>query len=201
LKQPHDIAVVSANEWYVADEFGPAVSHVLDGQVTQTFTGLLQPGGAAAVDRTAAVVDVRGRLLFLYRDGREIARLPAGAGPTHVVSVGHNMLVVADTTGAKLLIYDVSVKPRLISTLDTPPGPYGMAYDERRGDLYVTATGTNELIRYSVNDASNGGEGGAVLTESGRYPTVRNPYSVAVDDSGSVVVVGADPPILQLIQP
>lgn len=194
LKQPHDVAVVSPTDWYVADEFGPAVSHVFDGRVVATFRGKLQPGGAAAAGGTGAVVDVRQRLLWLYRGGKEVAHLPAGAGPTHAVAIGGSRVVVTDTTGGALLIYDISGHGRKVQSVALPDQPYGTAYDATRHRLWITATGANLLVSYDVTDHG--------LVQLATYPTVRDAYAVAVDShSGAVVVVGTSGAQLQLLQP
>lgn len=191
-KQPHDVAVIGPNDWYVADEFGQAVSHVLSGRVVATFLGKLQPGGAGAAGSTGAVVDVRGRLLWLYRDGKEIGRLPAGAGPTHAIGIGGNQVVVTDTSGDQLLVYDVGVHPRLLRRVPLAGKPYGTAFDARRGRLWITATADNLLVGYDLTP--NG------LVRAASYPTVRNAYSVAVDSaSGTVVVAGESGAQLQFL--
>jgi hypothetical protein len=193
-KQPHDVAVVGPTDWYVADEFGQAVSHVVSGQVVATFLGKLQPGGAGVAGDTGAVVDVRSRLLWLYRGGRQIGRLPAGVGPTHVIGIGGNQVVVTDTSGDQLLVYDIGGNPQLARRIPLAGKPYGTAFDARRNRLWITATGANLLIGYDVTP--NG------LVRAVSYPTVRDAYSVAVDStSGTVVVVGESGAQLQFIHP
>lgn len=194
LRQPHDIAVTDDGTMYVADELGGAVSVVRDGAVVDTLRGLAQPGGAAGTGRTGGVVDVRGRLLHLYRDGKQLAALPAGEGPTHALALTPGVLVVTDTTGGALLRYDVSGTPRLLDRTRLPGQPYGTAYDAVRGLAYFTATAQNLLVQYRVTDK------GLVKTRS--WPTVRDAYSVTVvPTTGRVVVAGELESELQLIDP
>ncbi|MGF7237231.1 MAG: YncE family protein, partial [Frankia sp.] len=95
-RQPHDAAATGPGGPYiVSDELGSAVSFVAGGRETARLSGPVQPGGVASAgagadgDGRAVVVGVRGNALFVYgtRPPRQIARLPAGAGPTHAVEV------------------------------------------------------------------------------------------------------------------
>lgn len=194
LRQPHDVAVTSTGELYVADEFGGAVSEISGGQVRRTFPGLVQPGGAAGTGDTGAVVDVRARLLHVYRAGREIAVLPAGAGPTHALALSPGRVLVADTDGGALLLYDVGARPRLLGQVPLTGRPYGVAFDAARSRVYVTATADNTVVCYRWD--------GRQLTRTASYPTVRDAYSVAVvPATGQVVVAGESGSQLQLFQP
>lgn len=194
LRQPHDVAVTSTGQLYVADEFAGAVSEISGGQVTTTFRGLVQPGGAAGTGDTGVVVDVRARLLHVYRAGREVAALPAGAGPTHALSLGPSRVLVTDTDGGALLLYDVGAKPRLLGQVPLPGRPYGMAFDAARSRVYVTATADNSIVSYRWD--------GQQLSRAGSYPTVRDAYSVAVvPATGQVVVAGESESLLQFLTP
>lgn len=193
-KQPHDLAVVTDGSQYVADEFGGAVSLVRRGSVVKTFEGLLQPGGAAGTGDTGTVVDVRARLLHVYRGDREVGVLPAGAGPTHVVALQPGTVLVTDTTGGALLRYDVRAAPRQVASTPMSGQPYGTAYDAQRGLAFVTATGRNLLVSYRV-----GTQG---LDQVRTWPTVRNAYSVTVvPATGRLVVLSESESQLQFIDP
>ena len=194
LRQPHDLAVTTNGTLYVADEFGKAVSVVRAGKVVATLTGLVQPGGAAGTGDTGTVVDVRARLLHVYRDDREVAALPAGAGPTHALEIGPGEVLVTDTTGGALLRYRVDGTPRLVSVTSLPGQPYGTAYDSRSGRAFITATAANQLVAYDVTATG--------LTEVRRWATVRNAYSVAVvAATGRLVVASESESQLQFIDP
>ena len=193
-RQPHDLAVTGDGTLYVADEFGSAVSVVRRGKVVATLAGLVQPGGAAGTGDTGTVVDVRARLLHVYRADREVAVLPAGAGPTHALEIGPDDVLVTDTTGGALLRYRVDGTPRLVGTTKLPGQPYGTAYDSRARRAFITATATNELVAY---DVSRDG-----LREVRRWPTVRNAYCVAVvAATGRLVVASESESQLQFIDP
>lgn len=194
LRQPHDVAVTDAGSEYVADEFGKAVSLVRNGAVVKTFTGLVQPGGAAGTGDTGTVVDVRARLLHVYRGDREVAALPAGAGPTHALALTRGTVLVTDTSGGALLLYDVAGKPRLTRTVKLSGRPYGTAYDAARHRVFITATADNLLVEYDLAFGR--------LTKLATFPTVRDAYSVAVVPStGRVAVSGESGSVLQLLDP
>ena len=193
-RQPHDLAVTADGTQYVADEFGGAVSMIRGGQVVRTFEGLVQPGGAAGSGDTGVVVDVRARLLHVYRDGRQVGRLRAGRGPTHALALDSGHILVTDTNGGALLVYDVRGKPRLRRTVRLAGRPYGTAYDAVRKRVYITSTARNLLVEYRLD--------GTALRQVATFPTVQNAYSVAVVPStGRVVVAGESGSVLQLLDP
>jgi DNA-binding beta-propeller fold protein YncE len=194
LRQPHDVAVTDSGSEYVADEFGGAVSLVRDGSAVRTFRGLVQPGGAAGTGDTGTVVDVRARLLHVYRGDRQVGALPAGAGPTHALALTRGTVLVTDTSGGALLLYDVAGKPRHLRTQKLPGRPYGTAYDAARRRVFITATADNLLVEYVLKSGH--------LTKVATFPSVRDAYSVAVVPStGRVVIAGESGSVLQLLDP
>lgn len=194
LRQPHDLAVTEDGTQYVADEFAGAVSVIRAGTVVKTFHGLVQPGGAAGTGDTGTVVDVRARLLHVYRKDREVGVLPAGAGPTHVLALDRGTVLVTDTSGGALLLYDVTGKPELVGTVGLAGRPYGTAYDAARHLAFITATAANLIVEYHVD--------GSRLTKLATFPSVRDAYSiVVVPATGRVVVAGESGSVLQLLDP
>jgi DNA-binding beta-propeller fold protein YncE len=124
---------------------------------------------------------------------RSVARLPAGAGPTHVVADRSGQLAVTDTRGNALLFYRLTPTARQVARLDLPGTPYGIAYDAGRNRLWVTLTARNELVGVDLS---------ATPRVVQRIPTVRQPNTVAVDsDTGRVFVTGTADGVLQLIDP
>lgn len=183
-RQPHD-AATTGDRTFVTDELGSSVSVVAGGRVIHRFAGPVQPGGVAAAGDRVGVVDVRGAMLFVYDAGalRELARLPAGDGPTHAVALDDTRVVVADTRGSALLVYAMRPTPRQLIRLPLPGAPYGLAFDKTRNALWVTLTSRNELLRY---------DGSSMRRIGPALPTVRQPNSVAVDRvTGRVFVAGA----------
>ena len=191
---PHD-ADASAGRVFVADEFSSTMSIVEGGRIVRRAQTPLQPGGLAALeDGRLAVVAVRERVLALYdRDGRELARAPAGVGPTHVEAGDDGRVYVADTAGDALLLFHTRPELELVRRVALPGAPYGMALDRRRGKLWVTLTARNEVVRLPANETPR---------PSARYPTVRQPNSVAVHEpTGRLFVASRSDGTLQLLDP
>jgi len=137
-----------------------------------------QPGGVTALDRgrLVAVVSVRERVLELYdaRSLRRLQRVPAGVGPTHVACLDKGPCYVADTQGNALLVFSPAARGelRLRRRAYLPGGPYGLALDAPNRRLYVTLPGRNELVELPAHGRPH------ILR---RWPTVRQPNTVAVD--------------------
>jgi len=192
---PHDAVQVAGGQVLVADEKGGTLSVVTDGEVTQRFDSQTQPGGVAAVGGTAGVVDVGAYTLTSYdvAAGELGDVVDAGAGPTHLVADARGRFMVADTRGDAVLTF--SADP-LVQTGELPLAgtPYGLALDTTGQVLWVTLTATNEVVGLSTADDE--------LTEVARFPTVRQPNTVAVDSSTGRVFVGSRATgELQLIDP
>ena len=103
--------------------------------------------------------------------GRRIARVAAGKGPTHGVPVGTGQILVADTRGQQLLLFGVTPL-RQIGRLSLTGTPYGMAVDRETDTVWITLTARNEVVGVRVD--------GDRLRVIARYPTVRQPNTVAV---------------------
>ena len=192
---PHDAAQVAGGQRLVADERGGTLSVITDGKVTETIDSQTQPGGIAAVGELAGVVDVADFTLTTYDvpAGRQLTVAEAGAGPTHVVADSLGRFLVADTRGDAVLVFDSDPLVR-IETYDLVGTPYGVAYDGAAQVLWVTLTALNEVVGLST--------AGDRLAEIGRYPTVRQPNTVAVDPGAGRVFVGSRiTGELQLIDP
>ena len=192
---PHD-ATAAGRRVVVADEFGDSVSVIERGRVIKRMPAPVQPGGVAAAggDRVG-VIAVRERVLQLYdaRALKPLARVPAGVGPTHLVSDGVDRFWVADTDGDAVLY--VHVKPRLevVRRVALAGAPYGMAIDLERRRLWVTLTERNRVVELTAN-----GQPRVIRV----FPTVRQPNTVAVDPkSGRVFVASRSDGTLQLLDP
>jgi len=195
-KFPHD-ATAAGGRILVANEFGNTVSVVEDGRVVRTLPAPLQPGGVvgAAGGSLAGLIAVRERVLELYdaRSLRSLGRLPAGVGPTHLVSDGGNLLFVIDTQGNALLLYRLRPKLELNRRVFLPGTPYGVAIDQRRKRLWVTLTERNEVVELTAT-------GGPRPLRS--FPTVRQPNTVAVNpDTGRVFIASRADGTLQILDP
>ncbi|WP_246843217.1 YncE family protein [Allokutzneria sp. NRRL B-24872] len=170
---------------------------VLDGgKVAREVTGFFAPtavlpGGAGE----ALVLDVNRTALLEVKvaEGTVGSAIRAGDGATNAVTDRFGRALVVDTRGGELLAF--STDPFLMKQRFPVPGtPYGIAYDSKRDLAWVTLTERNEVVGFHVA----GGE----PVEKHRFPTVRQPDSVAVDpDSGRVFVASADREGLQVVQP
>ncbi|MDQ1631968.1 MAG: hypothetical protein QOC80_1940, partial [Frankiaceae bacterium] len=192
-RQPHDAVYDPASRRVVvADELAGSTTFVQDGQAVATLPGPVQPGGLAVADGRAGVVDVRGRTLFVYdmAAAKEIARLPAGDGPTHAVPLGRDRLLVADTRGNALLVYSLGPMPREIGRLPQPGSPYGLAVDPARGAAYVALSATNQVLRFRITPDAGPDDPG--LTQVGApLPTVQQPNSIGVDPRNGRLFIGS----------
>jgi DNA-binding beta-propeller fold protein YncE len=111
-----------------------------------------------------------------------------------VVAGPPGWLIVSDTRGNALLVFEVSPSVRQVARLDLPGSPYGLAYDPQRSRVWVTLTGRNEVV--AIDAAATPPK---VLS---RFPTVRQPNTVAVDaGTGRLFVTGTADGVLQLVDP
>ncbi len=183
-RQPHDAAAIGPVV-LVGDELANTAHIIEGGQVTAVIPVPLQPGGVAAVDGAFVVVGVRARVVAAYRpDGSFIAEAAAGAGPTHVVAGANGYFYVADTSGGALLVYRLAgAQLRQVGTvnLGRSSRPYGLAADPRTGWVFVTLTGTNQLVGMRLD--------GARIIKRSLWATGRQPNSVAVDTPAASVMV------------
>ena len=119
--------------------------------------------------------------------------MDAGEGPTHVVTDARGRFLVADTRGDAVRIF--AAHPwRSSRPARCPAPPTDWRTTRRRRRLWVTLTALNQVVRLST--------AGAALAETARYPTVRQPNTVAVDPrTGRVFVGSRTTGKLQLIDP
>ena len=194
---PHD-ATAAGGRVFVGDERGNTVTVVAGSRRVASFPVATQPGGLAAVaeGRRVAVVSVRERVVELYDAAtrRRLARVPAGVGPTHVVSESRfDRLYVTDTSAGALLVFETRPRLELVRRVYLPGSPYGIAIDERRHRLWVTLTATNEVVELPAHGRPH------VLR---RFPAPRQSDTVAVDEqSGRVFVTGRHAGVVQLLDP
>jgi DNA-binding beta-propeller fold protein YncE len=89
---------------------------------------------------------------------------------------------VADTNGGALLVYQLGSRSlHLVATIAVGSRPYGIAADPASGWVYVTVTGTNQLVALHLS--------GGTVTARMTWPTGRQPNSVAYDAAIHDIVV------------
>lgn len=145
-------------------------------------------GQAAVLDRLRSAVfqvDVQA--------GKVRLGLRAGQGATNGTVDEFGRILVVDTRNEALLAFGMD--PFLLRQRYPVPGsPYGIAYDAKRNIAWVTVTETNEVVGFDVA----GGE----PRERYRFPTVRQPNSVTVEErTGDVLVASAAGEGNQVIRP
>jgi DNA-binding beta-propeller fold protein YncE len=154
--------------------------------------GRFPRGGVAATadGEHVGVVRTRERALEVFdaRTLRAAGRVSVGIGPTHLVGGGGRFFVV-DTRGGALL--EVRLHPLRVHRRTHLGGtPYGIALDTARRRYWVTLTARNQVAELTDH---------RVLR---RFPTVRQPDSVAVDPgSGRVFVASRTDGTLQFFDP
>ena len=145
----------------------------------------------AAQGNTVAVLD-RGQtsVITVGADGKIGQSLRAGQGATSMTADPAGRLLVADTRGGQLLVFGVD--PLILrQAYPVPESPYGVAGS--RGLAWVSQTAANMVIGY---DLSTG-----IPLEKVRYPTVRQPDTLAFDDvAGTLYVVSGAGGGVQIIE-
>lgn len=192
---PHD-ATAADSQLFVGDEFGGTVTVLRGGRVRATLPVDVQPGGIVDVGGgKVAIVSVRAYTVELLdtQTLRTSGSQNAGYGPSHAVATADGRVLVADTRGGAVLVYETRPRLKFIQRLETGGSPYGLAVDRRRERLWVTDSGADRVLAIDTR-----GE----LKELREYPTVQQPNSVAVDErTGAAVVVGQAAGELQRIAP
>lgn len=158
-------------------------------------------GGLTSVDRISVAGD--GSVTALSRPDTVIASvdldsdnagplLRAGRGAGMLDEFGQRSVIASDTVGGTLLVYSTS-PVRLHQQFPVAAAPWAVAGDSSRQLVWVTSTGTNSVQAYDLGDG--------VGIQRADIATVRQPDSLAVTDSGTVVVGSADGAGLHLIRP
>jgi DNA-binding beta-propeller fold protein YncE len=190
-RAPHD-ATQARGRLFVGDELGDTLSVVERGKRIAMLDAPIQPGGVAALPDGGhvGVVGVRERALEVFntRSLDSEGKVDVGIGPTHVEGAGDRFFVV-DTRGDSLI--ELRLDPlRIHRRTQLVGAPYGIALDRERRRFWVTLTERNEVAELTANRLLR------------RFPTVRQPNSVAVDPgSGRVFVAGARDGTLQFFDP
>jgi hypothetical protein len=133
----------------------------------------------AAQGNTIAVLD-RGQtsVTTITADGKVGQSLRAGQGAATMVADPAGRLLVTDTRGGQLLAFGVD--PLILrQAYPVAQSPYGVVGS--RGLAWVSQTSANIVIGY---DLSTG-----IPLEKVRYPTVRQPNTLAFDDAAGTLYV------------
>jgi hypothetical protein len=180
------VAMGAAKDIQVLPASGPA--RTIGGQIYSADDVLAAGDGVVVLDRLRTAVfsvDVAG--------GKIDEGLRAGDGAANAVADSYGRILVTDARAGALIAFSAS--PLIMrQRYPVPGGAYGIAYDAKRSLAWVTLTERNEVVGFDVR----GGE----PVEKYRFPTVRQPDSVGVDDqSGRVIIGSAAGEGTQVIQP
>ncbi|MTE16908.1 YncE family protein [Nocardia aurantiaca] len=155
-----------------------------DGTVRHTISGLSSADVVDAADGAVVVLDRRQTAVVQLdlASNKLGLSLRAGDGATNMIGDHFGRRIVTDTAGGELLVYTADP---LVLHQRFPVGssPYALAYDQRSETVWVTLTGSNEVVGY---DLSTG-----IPVEVGRYPTVRQPNAVTIDSRTGEMFVGS----------
>jgi DNA-binding beta-propeller fold protein YncE len=140
---------------------------------------------------TAVVLDrAQTSVTALNQQGAVQQALRAGLGATTIAADPAGRVLVTDTRGGQLLVF--SVDP-LIQRQGYPIGesPYAIASSNTL--VWVSQTAINSVAGYDL--------GSGIPVEKVRYPTVRQPNSLAFDEvSGTLYVVSGSGDGIQVIR-
>lgn len=161
--------------------------HRVDGLTSVDAISVARDGSVTALSRPDTVI----ASIDPEEDGAGPA-LRAGRGAGMLDEFGGGTVVASDTVGDTLLVYSTS-PVRLHQQFPVAASPWAVAEDESRGLVWVTSTGTNTVQAYDLGDGTG--------VRRAEVATVRQPDSLAVTRSGTVVVGSADGAGLHLFRP
>ncbi|MEU7631319.1 hypothetical protein AB0C34_15215 [Nocardia sp. NPDC049220] len=154
------------------------------GVVDDSVSGLVSADEIAVTDDNVTVLDHHQTSIAevdLGEDRLGLA-LRAGAGAVDMIGDSRGRVVVTDTAGGELLVYTAG--PLVLrQRFPVRSSPYALAYDQRSDTVWVTCTQSNEIVGF---DLSTG-----IPEEVGRYPTVRQPNSVTIEQRTGDLFVGS----------
>jgi DNA-binding beta-propeller fold protein YncE len=163
-----------------------------DNEVAATVKIFARVDSVVTQKNTAVVLD-RGQTSVTTIDpsgDRAAQALRAGDGATTIATDPAGRVLVADTRGESLLVYGVD--PLMLRQRSpVRQSPYGLVGSSRL--VWVSQTASNSVVGY---DLATG-----IPVEEVRYPTVRQPDSLAFDDAtGTLYVVSSTGDGVQVIQ-
>jgi DNA-binding beta-propeller fold protein YncE len=159
-----------------APDAGPEPGSATIGSRIKIFTRV---DSLVTQGNTTAVLD-RGQtsLTTIGADGHAEQALRAGEGATTMTADPLGRVLVADTRGGELLVYGVD--PLILrQAYPVREAPFGLAGS--RGLAWVSQTASNTVIGYDLTTG--------IPLEKVRYPTVRQPNSLAFDEASDTLYV------------
>ena len=159
---------------------GGAIVIVDDKRAVTSKTEIFARVDAIVVEGDTAVVLDRGQtsVTALNEQGATLQALRAGTGATTIAADSAGRVLVVDTRGGQLLVFTVDP---LIQRQGYPVSgtPYGIVGSQSL--IWVSETTNNAVVGY---DLATG-----IPVEQMRYPTVRQPNSLAYDEVADTLYV------------
>lgn len=182
----HAHSAVELSDGRIAVGTDSGAVHILDpnSDRTQTVSGFASVDELAVTGDDLSALDRRQTSLTAINlaDDKLGVALRAGEGATHLVTDRFGRILVTDTTGDELLVF--TADPLLMhQRYPVADSPFAIAYDDTADRVWVTLTGTNEVVGY---DLSSG-----IPVETRRFTTVRQPDSLAVDSGTGNLIIGS----------
>ena len=151
-------------------------SQVVDG-LTSVDALAVTEFGMAALDRrqtSLTQVDIEAESLSIA--------LRAGTGAAKLDTDNFGRILVTDAAGSELLVFssdDLLLRQRF------PVGaqPWAVTYDDVTNVVWVSTPGDNQVVGYTLDTG--------IPVEVGRFATVRQPDSIAVDSDTGTLFVGS----------
>jgi hypothetical protein len=171
---------------FVVDRRGNALDVLEGGDRIARVTTALEPTAVTTLDggRKVAVLAARARVVELFDADslRPLGRVPAGTGPSDVISDGERRVYVVDAVAGALLVYLLDGGLRPTRRYPLAGSPYAAAFDRSRRRIWVGLTATNRLAELAAGARPH-------LLRS--LPAVRGPRRVVLEPgTGRVVVTG-----------
>ena len=177
--------------YVLADQTGSGQTGSDQTRVTAETTIFSRVDAIVTEGETAVVLDrAQTSVTALNQQGAVQQALRAGLGATTIAADPAGRVLVTDTRGGQLLVF--SVDP-LIQRQGYPIGesPYAIASSNTL--VWVSQTAINSVAGYDL--------GTGIPVEKVRYPTVRQPNSLAFDEvSGTLYVVSGSGDGIQVIR-
>ncbi len=158
---------------------GVALTLAPDLTVSHRAAGFARVDGLAAVGDVTVVLDrAQTSVTELDAGGDAGLALRAGLGATRIASDPAGRILVTDTRGGQLLVF--GVEPLIErQAFPVPDAPFGLTGSAEL--TWVSQSASNTVVGY---DLSTG-----IPVEKVRYPTVRQPDSLAFDDASDTLYV------------
>lgn len=123
--------------------------------------------------------------------GRQGATLRVGLGVGKVAGGTHGLVLAADGTGDRLLVYTTDDIIRLHQMAPVPESPWDVAWDEAEQLAWITSTATNTATGFDISR-------GVPLKRS-EVATVKDAQSIVALDDATLLIASATGEGLQIV--